>query len=209
MEIKHIKDLNRKTKFVFLVIFTFVYSAKADSPITSTDIHKAYSDIEMVSYARKKGKMDEKIANYLHDTAVKIDIKAAVINAVGWSIDGKKSAKKYSLIIFDKPLTDLDVNTLNADDLFCLGYLQVLDDYFHPKNALPYIEKAKELNDKSFTVSVIYALIQAQNMMNDQGDWCKMWEVVYKVYNDKSIYGDMREDAKKIIWDYMINYKCK
>ncbi len=194
--------------FTLFIIFFSINLSLADSPITSTDIYKAYTDIEMVKYAKKHLKMDEKIANYLHSADVSLDIKAAVINAVGWSVDGMNSAEKYSQYIFSSSLKELNTDTLSTDDLFCLGYLRVLDDYFHPKLALPYITKARDMNNKSFTVAIIYALIQAQIIMNDEGSWCDMWDVVYKVYDDKSVYNDMREDARKIIRDYMVLYKC-
>ena len=195
------------TSAIILVFFLQNFT-KADSPITSTDIYKAYNEVDMVKYARKTGKMNEEIANYLHSKDVKIDTKAAVINSIGWSIDGTKNAKSYCKLIFNKSMKNLDVNSIDADDLFCIGYLQVMDDYFHPLKATPYIEKAYDLNGKSFTIAIIYALIKTQSMMNDQSNWCEMWNVVYKVFDDKSIYSDMKEEAKKIIWDYMINYKC-
>lgn len=193
---------------ISLILIFYMSSSKADSPITSTNIDSAYTDIEMVKYAKKLGKIDEKIANYLHSTDVKIDIKAAVINAVGWNINGTKNAESYSQLVFSEPLKNLNLNTLEADDLFCLGYLQVMDDYFNPKKAMPYIKKAKKLKSESFTVAIIYALIQAQDMMDDQGKWCDIWLLVKKVLDDENLTPDMRADAIKIIKDYMILYKC-
>jgi len=193
---------------VIFILFIITVSLKADSPITSTPIDSAYKDVEIVKYAKKLGKMDEKIAEYLHSTENKIDVKAAVINAIGWSIDGTTNAKEYSLIVFSKSINKLILDDLNSDDLFCLGYLQVLDDYFHPKKAIRFIEKAKEFNDTSFTVAIIDALIRAQMLMNDQNNWCDMWKVVSKVFDDKQLVSDLKDTAKKIIYDYMILYKC-
>jgi hypothetical protein len=192
---------------IFLIFLSTIY-IKADSPITSTPIDSAYNDIEMVKYAKKQGKMDEKISEYLHSSETNIDLKAAVINAIGWDFDGTENAKEYSLIVFSKSLNKLNLDDLNSDDLFCLGYLQVLDDYFHPEKAIRFIERAKELNDTSFTVAIINALIQAQKLMVNQGSWCDMWSVVSKVFNDKHLVADLRDAAKKIIWNYMILYKC-
>jgi hypothetical protein len=199
----------KKLIFIIFALIISVNLLKADSPITSSDIYKAYTDVDMVKYAKKVGKMDEKIANYLNTNDVTIDVKAAVINAIGWEVDGTENAESYSRIIFSMPLKKLDLSSLNSDDLFCIGYLQVMDDYYHPKEAIPYINKAKELNNKSFTVAIISSLIEAQALMNNQENWCKMWEIVYKVFDDKSIYNDMKDDARKIIWDYMIGYKCQ
>jgi hypothetical protein len=198
-------------KKIILASIALVFIAsyvKADSPITSTDIYKAYTDVDMVKYAKKHPNLDKKIAEYLHSTDVSIDVKAAVINAVGWSVDGKTNAEDYCKYIYSSLPKDIDINSLSADELLCIGYLIVLDDYFHPKYAIPYLTKAKELNKTSFTVAIIDALIHAQDIMDDQGSWCDMWDVVHKVYDDKSVYNDLRDKARKIIWDYMIEYKC-
>ena len=42
-------------------------------------------------------------------------------------------------------------------------------------------------------------------------DFCKAWQQVNKVYLNDDLNMDMREDARKVIYDYMINYKgyCK
>ena len=197
-----------KTLFIIFILIFTIYYTKADSPITSTDIYKAYTDVDMVKYAKKHPNLDKKIAEYLHSSDVSIDVKAAVINAVGWSVDGKTNAEDYCKYIYSNLPKDVDINSLSADELLCIGYLTVLDDYFHPKYAIPYLTKAKELNKTSFTVAIIDALIHAQDIMDDQGSWCDMWDVVHKVYDDKSINNDLRDDARKTIWDYMVLYKC-
>lgn len=192
--------------FLFLLILTS-QTIKADSPLTSTPIYESYMDISIVKNAHKKGTINKKLADYLHSTKNDIDLKAAVISAIGWDFNGTDNAEQYSIKIFGKKLSELDIKTLSADDAFVIGYLQALDDYFHPEKSLPYLEAAHEKNSTSFTAAVILVLAQAQSIM-DKGDWCKMWEITHQVYNDKSLYTDMREAAKKIIKDYMILYKC-
>jgi hypothetical protein len=193
-----------KTFFFFLFIIQF---SKADSPLTSTLFHEVYKDVEIVKLAEKKKSINKKIAGFLHSKENDIDEKAAVICAIGWDFNGTRNAERYSKLIFSKNLSELDVKSLDADDAFVIGYLQALDDYFHPDKAIPYLEAAYEIKNTSFTTAIILALAEAQSIM-DKGDWCKMWELIYHVYNDKSLYTDMREGAKKIIKDYMILYKC-
>lgn len=192
---------------VLAVSFLVPQLSYSDSPLTSTDIYKAYDDIDMVSKAKKEGKMTNKIADFLSSDTNSIDTKAAVINAMGWSIDGSNNADLYCIYVHDRSMKNIDIKVLKADELFCVGYMQALDDYFHPKKALPYLKAALEENDKSFTVAIILALTKAQSIMNN-GDWCKMWEITYKVLDDKYLVRELRESAIKIIKDYMILYKC-
>ena len=199
----------KKNKLIIslLTVFISLSFTKADSPLTSTPISDAYTDLDIVVKAQKKGKMTMEFAKFLHDGDNSIDEKAALINAIGWSIDGKANAELYAKYIYSKKLDELELSDLSGDDLFCLGYLQALDDYFNPKKSLPYFEEAEKKLKTSLTVSLIHTLARAQNIM-DNGDWCKIWTMTYQTLNDKSLYRDLREAAIKIIKDYMILYKC-
>jgi hypothetical protein len=192
---------------IFFYVLIFTSLTKADSPLTSTLFDEVYKDVDIVVQAKKKGAINKTIAKFLHSKDNNIDEKAAVICAIGFDINGKVNAEKYSKIIFGKSLSELDIKSLDAEDAFCIGYLQALDDYFNPSKAIPYLEAAQKELNTSFTAAIILALARAQEIM-DKGDWCKMWDITYRVYNDKSLYTDMREEAKKIIKDYMILYKC-
>ena len=94
---------------------------------------------------------------------------------------------------------------LGADELFCLGYLQLMDDYFHPGKAIPMLELAHQKRVKSFTISIVFALARAQLMMDS--DWCQVWKITEEVLQDKQLTEDLRPEAKKIVVDYMILYK--
>jgi hypothetical protein len=198
--------LKLKILIAFILISITFNSARADSPLTSTPISDAYTDLSIVVKAQKTSKMTKQFAKFLHSSKNDIDEKAALINAIGWSFEGESNAELYSKYIFGKKPDELTLSSLNGDDLFCIGYLQALDDYFQPEKSLPYFEEAEKKNSTSLTVSLIYTLAKAQNIMS--GDWCKIWEMTYQVLNDKSLYRDLREEAIKIIKDYMILYKC-
>jgi len=189
---------------VLLISFSIT---KADSPLTSTPISDAYKDIDLVVKAENKGKMTMEFAKFLHSDDNSIDEKAALINAIGWSIDGKDNAALYAKYIFHKKLSELDLEDLNGEDLFCLGYLQALDDYFNPSKSFQYFEAGAKKINNSLTFSLIYTLAKAQNIMDD-GDWCRIWSMTYQTLNDKSLYRDLKEAAIKKIRDYMILYKC-
>ena len=148
------------------------------------------------------------IARYLCSSKIPIDVKAAIINALSWDVNGKKNAELFSYYLglkYRKSVLDLSMEQLTADELFCLGYLSVMDDYFRPENAIPILKMVREQKPKSFTVAIILALTQAQNFMNK--DLKKVWQVVNEVIENKKLEQDLCPEAKKIILDYMVLYK--
>ncbi|MBN1898894.1 MAG: hypothetical protein JW827_08965 [Spirochaetes bacterium] len=201
----------KKISFIILV-FILTRFALADSPITSTDFYKAYSEIDLVKEAKSSGVMSLKIAEYLSSPSNSIDKKAAVINALSWKFEGKSNAELYSYYLAlnqGQLLKNLDIDLLQADEIFCLGYLTVMDDYFHPEKAFLLLEKAKNNLKNSFTASMILALAKAQKAMDS--DWCTVWKLTEEVLHNESLDQDLRPEARKIIIDYMSLYEseCK
>ncbi len=198
----------RSLKYAPLLILVFFAPVWADSPITSTDFAKAYTDVAMVKQADKIRVLNLEIAGYLCDPGIAVDLKAAVINALSWDLDGKHNAelfKYYLALRHQQTLSQLQTEELTADELFCLGYLTVMDDYFDPDPALPYLEAAQRKNPKSFTVAIIGALAQAQKLMDS--NWADVWKVTERVLEDKNLKSDLRSKAKQIIVDYMVLYR--
>ena len=203
--------------FMVLLVICFIpLQALADSPVTSTPFYKAYIDVPMVKKAHEKGKIDQDIADYLLNKYVSIDKKAAVINALSWKFEGKNNAKLFQKYLdeFVKPNYDsndhyqthhMPVSKLDADDLFCLGYLALMDDYFNPDKAINILEQAHDKNPKSFTVAIILAIAKAQKAMDK--DWEEVWVLTNNVLKDKSLNNDLNPEAKNIIVDYMKLYK--
>jgi len=64
---------------------------------------------------------------------------------------------------------------------------------------------ARNKNPESFTVAVVLMLAKAQKGM-DSG-FCGVWKLASEVFSDRNLKQDMRPDAKKIIYDYMVLYK--
>ncbi|HMQ67430.1 MAG TPA: hypothetical protein PKA90_09190 [Ignavibacteria bacterium] len=194
---------------VCIIIFFSANFLFADSPLTSTPFHEKYTDVDIVLEAEQSGTINRKIADYLHDVNNPVDIKAAVINALGWDINGKNNAREYTMIIYNSYVISDDMISASTDEAFVLGYLHAMDNYQDPDYALQYLKVAQQSNSKSYTVNLIYRLVKAQKAMDT--DFCKAWNQVNKVYLDDDLNIDMREEARKVIYDYMINYKgyCK
>jgi len=199
---------------VFLLNVLFMFSAvtHADSPITATDFYKAYMDVKMVERAHLEGVMGLEIAEFLTSPENPIDAKAAVINALSWRFEGKSNAELYAYylaLLYHVSVAELDTEFLSADEIFCIGYLTAMDDYFHPEKALPILEEAHKVMKESFTVSIILALARGQKAMDY--DWCEVWQLTEEVLKNKELRQDLRPEAIKMIMDYMILYKeyCK
>jgi len=193
-------------------VITVATRGVADSPVTSTPFHQAYLDIEIVREAKASGVLTEKIFDYLSSPMNPVDVKAAIINALGWKFEGKSNCRTFYELLSRK--RDVSLQTLvdhtellGSDELFCLGYLQLMDDYFHPMKAIPMLELAYQKQPKSFTVSIVFALARAQLMMNS--NWCQVWKITEEVLQDRRLNEDLRPAAKKIIVDYMILYKSE
>ncbi|WP_146242273.1 hypothetical protein [Acaryochloris thomasi] len=182
--------------------------SRADSPITSTNFSEAYQSYDIVKRAKETGTLDLEMAEYLSSPSTPIDIKAALINALSWNIEGKRNAMQYRQYLgltYNQPMEELRLDQLSDDELFSLGYLTVMDDYFKPEKAQPYLEAAQQRKPKSYTVAMVNALTQAQAALDS--DRCQVWRVTEKVVNNSTLDQDLKPAAQKIILDYMRVYE--
>src|SRR3990167_7499277 len=182
------------------LLFLFPVASYADSPITATKFYEAYLDVKMVERAHLEGVMGFEIAEFLTFPENPIDVKAAVINALSWRFDGKNNAELYACylaLLYHVSLIELDTAFLSVDEIFCMGYLMVMDDYFHPEKALPILEEAHKVIKESFTVSIILAIAKAQRAFDS--DWCEVWKLTEAVLLNKELNQDLRPEAIKMI----------
>jgi hypothetical protein len=113
-----------------MLLFTSNH-AFADSPLTSTEIYKAYDKLPIIQLAgNSKGLLTEELIKYLVDTGNPTDVKIALINRLGWHIKGKKNASIFIKYLRSKYgyKTAADLTTgLSASDLICIAYLKSMD----------------------------------------------------------------------------------
>ncbi len=200
----------KKIAIAGLMLFLFIASTvKADSPLTSTYFATSYYNYPVVSQAELAREVNDAVAAFLLDEKNPIDAKAAVINAIGWSYDGTKNAEKFKeYLAKSKGITTAQINldNLTADQLFCLGYLQAMDNYFELDEAINILEKAASKNKTSFTIQLILNITKSTKTMDT--DYCKVWTLTAEVLNNKSLQRDMKTAAIQSIVDYMILYKA-
>ena len=136
----------------------------ADSPLTSTEFNRPYSDDRMVILAGK-GRLTPEMIEYLASENNPIDVKMALINRLGWDFNGKTNAVLFREYIMKnsgyKSAKDLFKNGKDYE-LLCLAYLTAMDNYFVVDEAIEMAEKALLKNPWSYTFNIICALIKAQ-----------------------------------------------
>jgi hypothetical protein len=186
--------------------------ARADSPITSTPFSEAYQDYNIVKAAKRSGILTVEMAEYLSSPTNPVDIKAALINGLSWKFEGKKNALLYRYYLglkYGSTIEQLTPNFLTPDEVFSLGYLTVMDDYFKPQKALLLLESAQKRKPKSLTIAMVTALTQAQIALDS--DWCRVWRLIDAPAQNSKFESDLRPQAKAIILDYMKGYQssCK
>ncbi|MEJ8757519.1 hypothetical protein WG947_10950 [Pontibacter sp. H259] len=195
-----------KTYFIVFLIIGLLISQNlfADSPLTSTEISRAYKDSKIVQLAsRSEGRLNIELMNYLNDSKKPIDLKIALINELGWGFDGQNNSLVFSEYLKRNNLKD--INEASADVLICFAYLKALDNYFDVKEAIIYAQKAKSKNEKSYTINIICALIEAQKVLHN--DWCEVYNLTNNLRMDDALIKDMKEEASEIIFEYMDLYK--
>jgi len=201
-----------KIRFIAFVLISLVFTCKsvyADSPLTSTNISKAYQDLSIVIKASEaEGILTNELIEYLLNEKNPIANKIALINELGWDIDGKNNAAIFLDYLIQKQGYEDQEDFLNNGkdfEILSMAYLKALDDYFNVSEALIYAERALSKNSKSYTYNIITALIEAQ--IATRGDWCKVYKLTDQVRTKTSLETDMRDEAVTIIFDYMDSYK--
>jgi hypothetical protein len=195
-----------KTNFIILLISGMLIGQNlfADSPLTSTDISNAYKDSKIVQLAATTdGVLNDELMNYLFDSKNPIELKIALINKLGWNFDGKSNSKVFYEYLKKNNLKD--INEASADILICYAYLKALDNYFDVEEAIIFAQKAKLKNNKSYTINIICAVIEAQKAMDT--DWCEVYKLTNNVRLNGTLIKDMKEEALNSIFEYTDGYR--
>ena len=211
----------KKVILVLAMLMAVFNLCFADSPLTSTNFYKAYLDVPVVKAASKSpNKLSPEAKAYLFNEKNPLDVKMALINAVGWHVNGQSTYKdyiQYCLNHFPKQKYGIAKNKiLKIEDLFkyasreqraVLVYLYAMSDYTNTKAMYSLMQKAMEkpMTDKqSFMLPM--GLVYAQNCLDDSDNWSNIYSgIEYYVNGPKN--KDMRPKAIKIIMDYIDLYK--
>jgi hypothetical protein len=194
-----------------LISFLIVSVTYADSPLTSTNFYYAYEDVLLVKQAKEaKGKLSKEMLTYLAEDGNKLDVKLAIINAVGWNVNGLSNSKKFLTYVMNKkkykvefvgPETTFKWNA-TADELICYAYLKALDNYFNVVEASNVAGLALKKKPSSFSVNMIHSLIKSQGLTS-LSENCYASKIFNTLKNNPNLTMDMRKESTSFIFEYM------
>lgn len=201
-----------KKKILLFIIFLSLNKAFADSPLTSTDFYQAYFDIALVKEAHTTKKITNEMMEYIVDDANSLDIKLAIINAVGWDTKIKMS-KLFFMFVMNKRHYQSEFSnseyiafqwSATRDELICYSYMKALDNYFDVADAYEMACEAQRKFSDSFAVNMICYLIKSQGLTT-YGEHCYASKLFQSIKDKANQKMDMRKEAMPYIFEYMIS----
>lgn len=207
-------------KIFLLLLFTFsINSVFADSPLTSTVFYKAYIDVPMVQEASlSKGSITNEMMEYIDDDVNPLEIKLAIINAIGWEHKGIMISKMYFMFVMSKKKYKTEFGGESSafkwyatrDELICYSYMKSLDNYFDVTDAFEIAGEAIRKYPDSFAVNMIYNLIKAQGL-TEFGEYCYASKLFLMLKDNPKLKMDMKKESLSYVFEYMeeIGKDCK
>ncbi|MCF8368733.1 MAG: hypothetical protein K9G76_06795 [Bacteroidales bacterium] len=192
----------KKSLFSLTLFFALSQIFASDPPVSLISFYQDYSSIEEVGIADQTGELNGLVIPFLMDENNSIDQKAAVINTFAVSEKPKRNASTFQQFLARKygvDFSSMDLNLLNGDELFCLGYLTLIDESGKTTNGLPILEMALMKNPQSKTVNLIYTIALAQDNLN-KGNKCEAW----KNYSNFTGKEEMNPDISNNITTYFL-----
>jgi hypothetical protein len=199
----------KKTILLSLIILpAFLTSIIASEPVTKTKFYTVYGSLSEVSHIETHGTVDGNVLPFLIDPENPIDQKAAVMNTLLVNNQNKNNAVTFSMLMARlnrENFETLDLNKLSAEELFCLGYLTLMDDDGSTARALPILGMAKDKNPASSTIAIVHA-IASTHASAEEGNQCKGWKLFSQVVGDASLNHDMHPEMISIVTKNMQSY---
>ena len=199
-------------KTLLILIFSIsINTVFADSPLTSTDFYKAYLEVPMVKEAlSSKDIISNGIMEYINDDANPLDVKLAIINAIGWDHKGMMISKMYFMTVMQKKKYKSDFggeysafeSSATTDELICYSYMKALDNYFDVVDAFEMAGVAIRKSPDSFAVNMIYNLIKSQGLTS-YGENCYASKLFLTLNNNPKLKMDMSKESMSYIFEYM------
>ena len=147
-----------------------------------------------------------------------LDVKFAIINAIGWEHDGVKIIKLYFMFVMNKKKYKTEFGgdfmafkwNATRDELICYSYMKALDNYFDVTDAFEMAGEAVRKYPDSFAVNMIYNLIKSQGL-TAFGEYCYASKLFLTLKDNPKMKMDMRKESMIYVFEYMdeIGKDCK
>jgi hypothetical protein len=206
---------------VCILCLSSASTAFADSPLTHPTFSSAYMDVPAV--ARARNGPSRRVFADLSNPSVSNDVRAAIVNALGWNVDGQDHAVRYAAYLATArgtALEQLRPADLAPHELFALGYMTAMDDYrflrpmrvagmLGQRRPRALLEAAEHAMPDDPTVALISALVVAQEIMAKSGQpvFCRMYRIVGEVVSRRG--ATHRPAALREITQYMDLYRSQ
>jgi len=200
-------------KQIFLASLAFLglcLPALADSPATSTTFSEAYQDLPLIVEAQGSHVLTPAMAAFLSDAAQPLDQRLALVNALGWKFEGQNNAVlwlKHLQALKNQPGARPEQLALSAEEQLFLGYLMVLDDYFHPRPGVQWVRRGARQLWQSQSAQLVLAIVEAQDYINRAKLWCQIWLQTERALNNPRLNADLRPQARNVIVEYLQLYQ--
>ncbi|NEO95358.1 MAG: hypothetical protein F6K56_36305 [Moorea sp. SIO3G5] len=218
------------TPVLVCCIVTAAPVALADSPLTSTPFAKAYKDVDMITYASVYG-LNDKVFRNLSNPNITHDVRAAIINQLGFSVEPSQRANQYLEYIArsrSQQPSAITLEMLTAAEALALGYLLAMDDptlesavavanrsrsssslgQVQRANALLLLDAAVVKDPEDFSIAFIRSLVRGQQSLRAGiGNWCAVYQNVFSVLKDFPRQRNMRPEAIDVVNDYIRGYR--
>ena len=201
-----------KKIYNILVIFLFINNSLfADSPLTYTDFYKGYMDVPEVKKALElKGYLSHDLMKYIANDTNQLDVKLAIINAIGWDHKNDNSltllhflyaTKKYNSEFRFSKYASLTYCG-SAHDQICYAYLRALDNYLDVIDAYELSAIALKKSPNSFAINLISNLIKSQVLVSID-ESCYAYSQFSSIKKKSNIQMDMKKESIPYIFEYM------
>ena len=126
----------KKLYFSFILFVLSIIPVLADSPLTSTDFYRAYLDVPIVKKtAENPNKLTKEMMEYLYNDKNPLDIRMALVNAVGWHFDGLSTFDDYFSYCYNIVEKQAFLEITEGDPSF-----KYEEDHFNPYEKAEMVE---------------------------------------------------------------------
>ena len=198
----------KKITLIAVLSFLLIGNAFTSNPVTLTSFYSAFDYLNEVQTVLDRGMIDGRMISYLLDETTPIDEKAGIMNALVEKNTTQTNALTIKQLLarkYGENWQSMDLSKLSGSELFCLGYLSILDEEGNPENGLPILKMATEKNPNSSTINLIYSLALAQEFLNQNKD-CEAWKACNIVKTNTSLNGDFDQGAANQVFEVMETY---
>ena len=190
-----------KNKLIlFSVSMAFAGVLLGANPVTMTKFYQYFS-IDEIQVVESNGVLNGPVAMFLLDDNNPLEQKAALANAFVTNNQNNGTAHTFRQFLarqYRADFENLDLNLLNGEELFILGYLTIIDNKGNPDEGLPILEMADKKLTNSLTINMIMALAQAQQLINN-GNSCQAWQTINGVTSGTGMNNDLDQAVVETI----------